>query len=84
MALSNTLAKAGFTAEQLDVTAEVTADKLEAGWTVIAAHLTVRGRVPGATRPLSRRRGDGQGRLSDLARAQGQRRVERRGDARAS
>ena len=34
MALSNTLAKAGFTAEQLDVTATVTADKRDAGWTV--------------------------------------------------
>jgi len=48
MALSNTLAKAGFTAEQLDVTATVTADKLDAGWTVISSHLSVRGRVPGA------------------------------------
>jgi len=49
MALSNTLAKAGFTAEQLDVNATVTADKREAGWTVISSHLTVRGRVPGAS-----------------------------------
>jgi osmotically inducible protein OsmC len=48
MALSNTLFKDGFTAETLDVTADVTADKLEAGWTVISSHLTVRGRVPGA------------------------------------
>lgn len=48
MALSNTLAKAGFTAEQLDVTATVTADKLDAGWTVISSHLSVHGRVPGA------------------------------------
>ena len=47
MALSNTLAKAGFTAEQLDVTAIVTADKLDAGWTVISSHLSVHGRVPG-------------------------------------
>jgi osmotically inducible protein OsmC len=49
MALSNTLAKAGFTAEQLDVTATVSADKRDAGWTVISSHLTVRGRVPGAS-----------------------------------
>ena len=48
MALSNTLFKDGFTAEKLDVTADVTADKLEAGWTVISSHLTVVGRVPGA------------------------------------
>ncbi len=48
MALSNTLAKAGFTAEQLDVTATVTADKRDAGWTVISSHLAVHGKVPGA------------------------------------
>lgn len=48
MALSNILAKAGFTAERLEVTAEVRGDKLEPGWTVISSHLTVRGRVPGA------------------------------------
>ena len=50
MALSNTLFKAGFTADELDVTAEVTADKRDAGWTVLSSHLTVRGRVPGARR----------------------------------
>lgn len=49
MALSNTLAKAGFTAEQLNVNATVTADKRDAGWTVISSRLTVRGRVPGAS-----------------------------------
>jgi osmotically inducible protein OsmC len=48
MALSANLAKAGYTAEQLSVSAEVTADKLDAGWTVISSQLTVRGRVPGA------------------------------------
>ena len=48
MALSSNLAKAGFTAEQLDVNSTITADKLEAGWTVISSHLTVRGKVPGA------------------------------------
>jgi len=49
MALSSNLAKAGFRAEQLDVNALVTFDKLEAGWTVISSHLTVKGRVPGAS-----------------------------------
>jgi osmotically inducible protein OsmC len=49
MALSNTLFKAGFLAEQLDVNATVTADKRDAGWTVISSHLTVQGRVPGAS-----------------------------------
>lgn len=48
MALSNTLAKAGFTAEQLEVTATVSADKRDAGWTVLSSHLTVHGTVPGA------------------------------------
>ena len=47
MALSNTLAKAGFTAEQLEVTATVTADKRDAGWTVLSSHLVVHGKVPG-------------------------------------
>ncbi len=48
MALSNTLFKDGFTSDSLQVTAEVTADKREDGWTVISSHLTVIGRVPGA------------------------------------
>ncbi len=33
--------------EHLAVTAEVTFDKLEAGWRVVSSALTVRGRVPG-------------------------------------
>jgi osmotically inducible protein OsmC len=49
MALSNTLFKAGFTAEGLETTVEITGDKREAGWTVISSHITVSGRVPGAT-----------------------------------
>jgi osmotically inducible protein OsmC len=48
MAMSNNLAKAGFTAEELNVTAVITADKRDAGWTVLSSQLTVRGRVPGA------------------------------------
>jgi osmotically inducible protein OsmC len=49
MAFSNTLFKAGFTAEHIETTVEVTGDKREAGWTVIASHITVRCRVPGAS-----------------------------------
>ncbi len=49
MALSNTLAKAGTPPERLEVSAEVTADKMDAGWTVQRSVLTVRGRVPGAS-----------------------------------
>jgi osmotically inducible protein OsmC len=48
MALSNGLFKAGFTAERLEVTATIRADKLEAGWTVVSSHLAVKGKVPGA------------------------------------
>jgi osmotically inducible protein OsmC len=49
MAFSNTLFKAGFTAEHIETTVEVTGDKREAGWTVISSHITVRCRVPGAS-----------------------------------
>jgi len=47
MALSGALVRAGTPPEQLDVSAEVTFDKLEAGWRVVSSALTVRGRVPG-------------------------------------
>lgn len=47
MALSGGLARAGTPPEQLDVSAEVTFDKLDEGWGVTRSQLTVRGRVPG-------------------------------------
>lgn len=47
MALSNTLAKAGFPPERLEVGSEITLDKRDAGQTVISSALTVRARVPG-------------------------------------
>ena len=47
MAFSGGLARAGQPPEHLAVTAEVTFDKLEAGWRVVSSALTVRGRVPG-------------------------------------
>lgn len=47
MASSNNLAKAGFPPERMDVSVEITADKREAGWTVLSSRITVRGRVPG-------------------------------------
>lgn len=47
MALSAALGRAGTPAERLDVSAEVTFDKLDAGWRVVSSALTVRGRVPG-------------------------------------
>ena len=50
MAFSSNLAKAGHRAERLSVSAEVTADKLDTGWTVLSSALTVRGIVPGIGR----------------------------------
>ena len=47
MALSGALARAGTPPDQLDVSAEVTFDKLDAGWRVISSALTVVGVVPG-------------------------------------
>ena len=48
MALSLILGEAGFTAELLETSAEVTLEKLEAGWAITAIHLTLKGRVPRA------------------------------------
>jgi lipoyl-dependent peroxiredoxin len=48
MALSGALARADAPPTRLDVTAEVTFDKLDA-WTVVSSHLTVVGTVPGIT-----------------------------------
>jgi lipoyl-dependent peroxiredoxin len=47
MALSGALNRAGTPPERLDVSAEVTFDKLEAGWKVVSSALTVHGVVPG-------------------------------------
>ncbi len=47
MALSAGLARGGTPPERLNVTAEVTFDKLEDGWRVVSSALTVVGRVPG-------------------------------------
>jgi lipoyl-dependent peroxiredoxin len=49
MACSNNLAKAGTPPTRLTVSVSVTADKLEAGWTVVSAAIRVSGVVPGAT-----------------------------------
>jgi osmotically inducible protein OsmC len=49
MACSNILAKAGTPVERLDVGVSISADKREAGWTVLTARIVVRGSVPGAT-----------------------------------
>src|SRR6202047_3577283 len=48
MALSGQLTNAGFKPESLETTAEVTLEKLEAGFTITKVHLDVTARVPGA------------------------------------
>jgi osmotically inducible protein OsmC len=50
MALSGALGRAGTPPDRLDVSAEVTFDKLEAGWRVVSSAITVRGWVPGASK----------------------------------
>lgn len=49
MALSANLGRAGTPPDRLEVSAEVTFDKVDAGWKVASSALTVRGWVPGAT-----------------------------------
>jgi osmotically inducible protein OsmC len=48
MALSGNLGRAGTPPDRLEVAAEVTFDKVEAGWKVVSSALTVRGWVPGS------------------------------------
>ncbi len=47
MAFANQLAKNGTVATKLDVRVDVTADKKEAGWTVLSSSIKVTGVVPG-------------------------------------
>jgi len=47
MAVSNELANAGFPPERVDVTVVVSADKTDAGWTVLSSAITLRAKVPG-------------------------------------
>lgn len=47
MAFSGDLGRAGTPPERLEVSAEVTFDKVDTGWTVVSSALTVRGVVPG-------------------------------------
>jgi lipoyl-dependent peroxiredoxin len=59
MALSADLGRAGTPPEHLDVTAEVTFDKVGDAWSVVSSALTVRGRVPGASDASFRAAADG-------------------------
>jgi osmotically inducible protein OsmC len=47
MALSGQLGAAGMTAESIHTKANLTMEKLEAGWTVTAIHLDVTAKIPG-------------------------------------
>jgi lipoyl-dependent peroxiredoxin len=47
MAFSSELAKAGSRPESLEVTSEVTFDRVDGRWTVLSSQLTVHGRVAG-------------------------------------
>jgi osmotically inducible protein OsmC len=58
MALSGQLGTANLTAESISTTATVTMEKLEAGWTVTASHLSVRARVPGASPQVFREKAE--------------------------
>jgi osmotically inducible protein OsmC len=59
MAMSNNLAKAGTPPDRLAVRVAITADKLDAGWTVQSAMITVRGSAPGATAESFREAAEG-------------------------
>jgi osmotically inducible protein OsmC len=52
MAVSNELAKAGFAPERVDVTVDVSADKTDAGWTVLSSAISLRASVPGIDEAL--------------------------------
>ncbi|MBH3426622.1 OsmC family protein [Pseudomonas alkylphenolica] len=49
MALSMMLGEAGFTAERIDTTAEVTLEKQADGFAITAVHLILNAKVPGAS-----------------------------------
>jgi osmotically inducible protein OsmC len=49
MAVSNELAKAGYAPDHVHVVVEVSAEKREAGWTVIGSAIQVVGQVPDIT-----------------------------------
>ncbi len=48
MALSLILGEAGFTAEKMETTADVTLDKVADGYAITKVHLTLKAKVPGA------------------------------------
>jgi osmotically inducible protein OsmC len=59
MAFSGDLTRAGSPPESLDVTSEVTFDRVDGKWTVVSSKLTVRGSVPGLDEERFRALADG-------------------------
>ena len=59
MALSGALGRAGTPPARLDVSAEVTFDKVGDGWKVTASALTVKGQVPGMSEEYFRAAAEG-------------------------
>ena len=59
MAFSSDLTKAGAPPESLDVSAEVSAERVDGKWTVVSSKLTVVGRVPGLDEKRFRELADG-------------------------
>ena len=59
MAFSSDLTKAGVPPESLDVSAEVSAERIDGKWTVVSSKLTVVGRVPGLDEERFRDLADG-------------------------
>jgi len=59
MAFSSDLTKAGAEPESLDVSAEVSAERVDGKWTVVSSKLTVVGRVPGLDEKRFRELADG-------------------------
>ncbi len=58
MAVSNELAKAGHAPERVDVSVVVTADKTDAGWTVLSSAITLGAKVPGIDEALFQEKAD--------------------------
>ena len=58
MAVSNELAKAGHAPERVDVSVVVTADKTDAGWTVLSSAITLQAKVPGIDEALFQEKAD--------------------------
>lgn len=59
MAFSAQLGGANITPESIEAVAEVSLDKLDAGWTITASHLRVKAKAPGADRAAVEKAAEG-------------------------